>query len=147
MLNRLCLSLEDAEVIADAVVAAAEARGEAVCVAVTDATTFVQCHLRMDGAPLFAVESSRAKSASASEGRGVPTSFFEREVLAGGLSALRLPLVPIEGGEPVVVDGRCVGAVGVAGAALEVDTELAQAGVAAFLAGRPAVPGTSAGAA
>lgn len=134
MINRPCLSLDDALLIAGAVVERATEMGEQVCVAVTDATTFVQCHFRMDGAGLFSMESSLDKAASAAEGLGVPTAMFEKFVLKGELSALKLPVTPIEGGEPVVVDGHCVGGVGVAGADLAVDTQLAQAGVAAFMA-------------
>lgn len=132
MLNRLCLSLEDAEVIADAVVAAAEARGEAVCVAVTDATTFVQCHLRMDGAPLFAAQGALEKSASASEG-GKPTTYYDAMLKAGRTSVLRLPHTVGPGGVPIIVGGSCVGAVGVSGAPPHIDIELAEAAVAAFV--------------
>lgn len=135
MLKRASLSLDDARFIAKTVVDTARQRGFAVCVAVTDSTTFVQCHLRMDGAPLFAVQGALDKSASTSEG-GMPTTHYDKMLKDGRVSVLRLPQVPCPGGIPVVVDGCCVGAVGVAGAPPHIDIELAEGAVDAFLSAR-----------
>lgn len=132
MLKRSSLSLDDARFIAKNVIDNARQRGFAVCVAVTDSTTFVQCHLRMDGAPLFAMQGSLDKSASTSEG-GKPTTYYDKMLKDGRISMLRLQQVPCPGGIPVVVDGCCVGAVGVSGAPPQVDIELAEGAVNAFL--------------
>ena len=52
----------------------------------------------------------------------------------GRFAALAMPVVPLEGGEPVVVDGRVVGAVGVSGVKAGEDARVARAGVDALLA-------------
>ena len=41
-------------------------------------------------------------------------------------------IVPLEGGVPVVVDGRIIGAVGVSGVTSQQDAQVASAGVAAL---------------
>ncbi|WP_375250606.1 heme-binding protein [Sphingomonas sp.] len=132
MLRRDTLSLADARAIAHHVVEGARARRFAVCVAVTDTTTFAQCHLRMDGAPLFAAQGALEKSASASEG-GKPTTYYDAMLKAGRTSVLRLPHTVGPGGVPIIVGGSCVGAVGVSGAPPHIDIELAEAAVAAFV--------------
>jgi glc operon protein GlcG len=39
-------------------------------------------------------------------------------------------ILPVEGGEPLLVDGQLVGAIGVSGASAEQDGEIARAGAA-----------------
>jgi uncharacterized protein GlcG (DUF336 family) len=61
-----------------------------------------------------------------------PTKVFE-DAVAGGRNAI-LGLhgaVPIEGGVPIMVDGKLVGAVGASGGTAQQDGVVAQAGVAA----------------
>ncbi len=50
----------------------------------------------------------------------------------GRYAALRMPVVPLEGGEMIVVDGECIGAVGVSGVKPGEDAHVARAGVAAI---------------
>lgn len=59
-----------------------------------------------------------------------PTKVFE-EIIAGGRTAmLTLPgATPIEGGLPLLSDGRIVGAIGVSGVQSPQDAQIAQAGV------------------
>jgi uncharacterized protein GlcG (DUF336 family) len=61
-----------------------------------------------------------------------PTKAFEDALAAGGdgLRILGLPgAVPLEGGIPLVIDGRIVGAIGVSGATSAQDAQCAKAGV------------------
>ncbi len=60
-------------------------------------------------------------------------------MIAGGRTVyLGLPgAVPLEGGLPLVVDGKLVGAVGVSGGTSQQDGVCAQAGVAALGDGAP----------
>jgi uncharacterized protein GlcG (DUF336 family) len=61
-----------------------------------------------------------------------PTKVFEDGVAAGGagLRLLRLEgAVPIEGGLPLVMDGKIVGAIGVSGGTAQQDGVAAKAGV------------------
>lgn len=136
MLNRTSLSLAEAEALARATLdaAAAAAGGKfPVSVAVVDATTYLQVLLRMDGAPLFSAQGAFDKARSSAEG-GHPTTFFEKPLNEGRFSMVKLPHTPIEGGLPVIVDGACVGAVGVAGAPPHLDAQFAEAGIATFMA-------------
>lgn len=135
MLSRRSLSLEDAQFLVDAACHAAAAEGPMfkICVTVVDSTTFMQAFARMDGAPLFAAQGSYDKAQSSAEG-GHPTTFFEKPLNEGRLSVLKLPHTPVQGGLPVIVDGECVGAVGVGGAPPHLDEKFAAAAIDAFLA-------------
>ncbi|KTE19826.1 hypothetical protein ATE67_14475 [Sphingopyxis sp. H050] len=134
MLTKRSLSLADAQFLADEVCKASAVVGKfPVSVAVVDASTFLQSLARMDGAPLFSAEGAYDKARSAAEG-GHPTTFFEEPLNAGRYSVLKLPHTPIEGGIPVIVDGQCVGAVGVGGAPPHLDAQFAQTAIDAFLA-------------
>jgi glc operon protein GlcG len=64
-----------------------------------------------------------------------PTKAFEDAIAGGGigLRVLTLPnAVTIEGGEPILVDGKVVGAIGVSGVQASQDGEVAKAGLAAL---------------
>jgi glc operon protein GlcG len=50
----------------------------------------------------------------------------------GGLRLLAVPgVMPLEGGVPIVVDGKIIGAIGVSGVTSEQDAQVAMAGAAA----------------
>ena len=85
----------------------------------------------MDGAPYTSAEGAVQKARNAAEG-GHPTTFFEEPLNAGRYSMLKMPLYPLEGGIPVIVDGQCAGAIGVSGALLEPDAAIADAGLVAL---------------
>lgn len=89
---------------------------------------------RMDGAQLGSVEVARDKAWSAVAFRR-PTKVFEDAVGQGGpnLRLLRLTgASPIEGGIPIVVDGKIIGAVGVSGGTAPQDGQVAKAGIDAL---------------
>jgi uncharacterized protein GlcG (DUF336 family) len=63
-----------------------------------------------------------------------PTKVFEDGVAAGGegLRLLRLTgAIPIDGGVPIVVDGKLIGAIGVSGGTGAQDGRVAEAGARA----------------
>jgi glc operon protein GlcG len=62
-----------------------------------------------------------------------PTRVFEEAVKGGRVGFLAAPdMTPLQGGIPIVVDGRVIGAIGVSGAhSAQEDEELAIAGAAA----------------
>lgn len=132
MLNKPSLSLADAELIAKAAEAEALALNFPVSIAVVDCTTYLQVLLRMDGAPLMSAEGAYDKARSSAEG-GHPTTFFETPLNEGRYSMLKMPHTPVEGGLPILVDGVCVGAVGVGGAPPHLDARIAQSGINIFL--------------
>ena len=84
---------------------------------------------RMDNAPLASVGVSRGKARTAVEFKR-PSKALEDGIAGGGagLRLLSLPGVFVEGGVPIVVDGKIVGAIGASGAASGQDAQVAQAG-------------------
>ena len=78
---------------------------------------------------------ARQKASSAALYRR-PTKAFQDGLAAGGagLRILRLEgAVPLDGGLPIVVDGKIIGAIGVSGVASEQDGQIAKAGTEALL--------------
>lgn len=133
MIPTHALTLADARVAATAAEAEARANGWAVSIAICDAGGHALWLQRMDEAPLMSaiVAPEKARTCVLS---GKPSKAFEDMVNNGRFAALAMPVVPLEGGEPVVVDGRVIGAVGVSGVKAGEDARVARAGVDALLA-------------
>ena len=91
---------------------------------------------RMDNTQFASVEVSRDKATCAVAFRR-PTKSFQDTLAAGGESLRLLQVrgvVAVEGGVPIIVDGKIIGAVGVSGATSAQDGQMAQAGIAALSA-------------
>lgn len=127
------LTLDDVKLAAAAAEAEALACGWAVSIAVCDAGGHALWLQRMDGAPLMsaAVAPEKARTCVLSS---KPSKAFEDMVNNGRFAALAMPVVPLEGGEPIVVAGNVVGAVGVSGVKAGEDARVARAAVSALLA-------------
>jgi glc operon protein GlcG len=126
------LDLTDAKVITTAAQEYAESRDLRVSIAIVDESTYVQHVVRMDGAPYTSAEGAIEKARTAAEG-GHPTTFFEEPLNAGRHGVLKMPhIYPVEGGIPAIVDGHCVGAIGVAGVLPHLDAAIADAGLKAL---------------
>ncbi|BAK75100.1 protein of unknown function [Pseudogulbenkiania sp. NH8B] len=126
------LTLDEVKRIAAAAETEATAQGWAVSIAVCDAGGHALWLQRMDGAPLMsaAVAPEKARTCVLS---GKPSKAFEEMVNNGRFAALAMPVVPLEGGEPIVVGGQVIGAVGVSGVKAGEDAQVARAGVAAVI--------------
>ena len=86
---------------------------------------------RMDGAQLGSIDVAKEKAYSAVAFRR-PTKAFDDALAQGGanLRILRLPgASPVEGGIPVVADGKVIGSVGVSGGTSAQDAQVARAGI------------------
>jgi glc operon protein GlcG len=86
---------------------------------------------RMDNAQLGSVEVSQDKAKSAVEFRR-PTKVFQDNLAAGGEGMRMLKVtgaIPVEGGLPIVVDGKIIGGIGISGATSAQDGQIAQAGL------------------
>ena len=131
MRDTKALTLADVKRIAAAAEAAAREQNWAVSIAVCDAGGHALWLQRMDGAPLMsaAVAPEKARTCVLS---GKPSKAFEDMVNNGRFAALAMPVVPLEGGEPIVVDGVVIGAVGVSGVRAGEDAQVARAGIAAL---------------
>ena len=127
------LTLDDVKLAAAAAEAEAIANGWAVSIAICDAGGHALRLQRMDGAPLMsaAVAPEKARTCVLS---GKPSKAFEDMVNNGRFAALAMPVVPLEGGEPIVIGDNVIGAVGVSGVKAGEDAQVARAAVAALLA-------------
>jgi glc operon protein GlcG len=87
---------------------------------------------RMDETQIGSIEVSLAKAKSA-VGFKRPTKAFE-DTLAGGRQAiLKLPgALPVEGGLPLMIGERCLGAIGISGVTSAQDGQIAKAGADEF---------------
>lgn len=113
--------------------AEAEARrnGWNVSIAVVDHAGVLLAFKRMDGASALSVDVSQGKARTAARFRRATKAM--EELVAQRTSFLALDDVwAIEGGLPVMVNGRAVGAVGVSGVTSQQDAQVAAAGVAAI---------------
>ena len=89
---------------------------------------------RMDGAQFGSLEVAREKAYSAVAFRR-PTKVFEDLVAQGGANLRLLRLTganPLEGGIPIVADGKIIGAIGVSGVTSQQDAQIARAGLEAL---------------
>jgi glc operon protein GlcG len=84
-----------------------------------------------DAAPLTAQIAFGKATTSALSRR--ESRFYEEIVKNGRTAFLSVEVTALEGGVPVVVDGQCVGAVGVSGVRSDQDAQVANAAVRAIL--------------
>lgn len=133
------VSVENARKVANAAIAEGKKNGWFVAVAVVDTAGELVFFERMDNTQSAAVMVSQEKARTAARFKR-PSKSFE-EALAGGRQAiLGLPgVTPVEGGIPLIIDGKIVGAVGVSGATSPQDAQCSQAGVDT-LGGKPPAP-------
>ena len=75
----------------------------------------------------FALGKARTAARFQRETRGLDSA-----VTAGRLQYLAADALPIEGGVPIIVDGKVIGAVGVSGGTSAQDAQVAKAGIAAL---------------
>jgi glc operon protein GlcG len=132
------VSLDDAKKAAAAALAEARKNNWKMAVAVVDPNGDLIYYEKMDNTQLGSSQVSINKARSAARFKR-PTKAFQDGLAAGGAGLRILGLegaVPVEGGIPIVMDGKIVGAIGVSGDTSEHDAVCAQAG-ANTLAGAP----------
>ena len=90
---------------------------------------------RLDGAPPISAQIAPAKARTAALGRR-ESRVYEEMINQGRVAFLSAPGLEglLEGGLPILVDGHCLGAVGVSGVKSEQDAQVAKAGIAALTA-------------
>ena len=133
MNHKPCLSLDDIKRIAAASEAEAQANNWVVTIAIVDDGGHLLWLQRADGAPPISAQIAPAKARTAAIGRR--ESKVYEDIINGGRTAfLTVPNVDgmIEGGVPVMVEGHCIGAVGVSGVKSNEDAQIAKAGIAAL---------------
>ncbi|WP_018230819.1 GlcG/HbpS family heme-binding protein [Methyloversatilis universalis] len=131
MKTRLTLTLDDAKQIAAAAEAEALKRNWPVTIAIVDDGGNLIWLQRLDGAPPMSTQIAPEKARTCALARK-PSKAVEDVVNSGRLAALRMPVLPLEGGEMIIVQGECVGGVGVSGVKSSEDAIVARAGIAAI---------------
>jgi glc operon protein GlcG len=128
------IGAEAARAVAAAAIATARQHGWTVAVAVVDTAGDLVVFERIDDTQAAGVEVSQAKARTAVRYKR-PTKVFEDGLAGGRHAILGLPgVIPLEGGLPLIVDGKIIGAVGVSGVTAQQDGVCAQAGADALAA-------------
>ena len=126
------LTLEDCKRIAAAAEAEAKGNNWNVCVAIVDDGGHLLHLFRMDGATPANSRIAIEKGRTAAETRR-STAMWEERIKSGRTAMLKMPgVTPVQGGLPIVIDGECIGAVGVSGVQSHEDEQIAKAGIAAL---------------
>jgi uncharacterized protein GlcG (DUF336 family) len=133
MKTRPYLSLADVKKLAAAAEAEAIRHNWNVAIAILDDGGHLLGFLRMDGATPANAAIAVDKGRTAATSRRSSGSWEER-VKGGRTSMLKMPgILPVQGGLPIVVDGTCVGGIGVSGVQSHEDEQICQAGIDALL--------------
>ena len=132
MKNRPTLTLDDCRKISAAAEAEAVKNNWIVCIAILDDGGHLLHLVRMDGATPANAEIAVLKGSTAARTRR-PSKMWEERVAAGRLGMLKMPVLPVQGGLPIVSDGVCVGGVGVSGVQSHEDEQIAAAGIRAAI--------------
>jgi glc operon protein GlcG len=129
MKTRPMLTLEDCQAMAAAAEAEARRNGWNVAIAILDDGGHLLHFQRMDGATPANGEVAVEKGRTAAVSRR-STEVWEDRIRGGRLAMLKMPVLPVQGGLPILVDGHCVGAIGVSGVASQDDERIGAAGIA-----------------
>jgi len=126
------LTLSLAKKIASAAEAEALKRGSTVVIAVVDDGGYLLVLERLDDTQVASVEVGIAKARTAAIFRR-PSKVFEDQVRDGRVAALGLPgAAPLQGGVPIIFEGKVIGAIGVSGNTPQEDEDIAKIGAAAI---------------
>jgi uncharacterized protein GlcG (DUF336 family) len=124
------ISLENARKAATAALAEAAKNHWTMAVAVVDPNGTLIYYEKMDNTQLGSANVAVAKARSAALFKR-PTKAFQDALASGGAGLRVMALegaVPVEGGLPLLADGKIVGAIGLSGDTSEHDGQCAQAG-------------------
>jgi uncharacterized protein GlcG (DUF336 family) len=129
MKTRSMLTFEDCKKISAAAEAEAKKNNWNVCIAILDDGGHLLHLIRMDGATPANARIATEKGRTAAETRR-STAMWEERIKGGRTSMLGMPgITPVQGGLPIVIDGVCIGAVGVSGVQSHEDEQIAKAGI------------------
>jgi uncharacterized protein GlcG (DUF336 family) len=132
MKTRQELTLADCERLAAAAQAEAKRNNWIVAIAILDDGGHLLHFARMDGATPANAAIAVEKGRTAAMSRRTSGSWQER--IKTRPEMLRMPgILPVQGGVPIVVDGTCVGGVGVSGVQSHEDEQIARVGIDALL--------------
>ncbi len=128
------ISLEEARKPAAAAKAEAAKNHWTMAIAIVDTSGNLVYYEKMDNTQIASATVAIDKARSSVLYKR-PTKALQDGLAAGGagLRILRLQgAMPVEGGQPLIVDGKIIGAIGVSGDTSEHDGQCAMAGIAAL---------------
>lgn len=129
--SKKILTLAVAKHAAAAAEAEANRRGSTVVIVVVDDGGHALLLHRLDDTQVASVEVGIGKARTAAIFRR-PSRDFEEQIKTGRVAALALPgATPLQGGIPVMLDGKVIGAIGVSGNTPQEDEDIAKVGAAA----------------
>src|SRR5262245_23492918 len=132
LLEKKVLTLEAAEKVAAAAEAEAKKRSATVVIVVVDDGGYPLVLKRLNDTQVASVDVGIAKARTAAIFRR-PSKDFEDQIKNGRIASLVLPgATPLQGGVPLVFDGKVIGAIGVSGNTPQEDEDIAKAGAASF---------------
>lgn len=131
MRNKLCLAASDAQKIMAACKVEAGKNKWNVSIAVVDDAGFLIHLERMDGAVGQSAAIATLKAQTAAMAR-TPTKALEEIVKERPATGAFPGRLAVQGGVPILVQGECVGAVGVSGVKSFEDEQVAMAGLRAI---------------
>ena len=126
----LSIGLAKAKMAAAAAIAEAQKNNWTMAVAIVDTGGYLVYFEKMDNAQTGSVDLAIEKARTSALFRR-PTRLFQEGVAGGGegLRLLRLTgAIPIEGGNPVIEDGKIIGAIGVSGGSGDQDGKVSKVG-------------------
>lgn len=130
LVEKTALTLDGAKKIAAAAESRARTEGARVVIAVVDDGGSLLLLERLDDTQVASVNVGIDKARTAAIYRR-PSKVFEDQVKNGRVSALALHgAVALQGGVPIVVGGKVIGAIGVSGETPSQDEDIALAGAA-----------------
>jgi glc operon protein GlcG len=133
MQSKQVLTNDDVKKIAIAAEAEANKNGWAVTISVVDDGGNLLWLQRLDDAAPISASIAPAKARTAALGRR-ESKIYEDVINNGRFSFITAPNLDgmLEGGVPIMVNGQCLGAVGVSGVKSPEDVQIARAGIAAL---------------
>jgi len=132
LLDKKILTLEAAERVAAAAQAEAKKRNATVVIVVVDDGGYPLVLKRLNDTQVASVDVGIGKARTAAIFRR-PSKDFEDQIKNGRVASLVLPgATPLQGGVPLVFDGKVIGAIGVSGNTPQEDEDIAKAGAASF---------------
>ena len=127
------ISLEQAKKVMAGAEAEAKKNNWPVVIAILDSGGQLVMLQRLDNAQWGSVEIAKEKAKSSVALRR-PTKALQDLIAQGGanLRLLNIGYSVLEGGIPIIVDGKIIGSVGVSGVTSQQDAQIAQAGIDAL---------------
>ena len=132
-LTRTAIRLTDAgaRVLLDAAVEHARAMGVPQCITIVDEGCNLLAFVRMDGARILSIDSSRRKAMTAAT-TGKPTGGIDPAIELKLAIATDGDMVNLRGGLPIIVEGQVVGGIGVGSGHGDQDFEVANTALGKF---------------